>query len=73
MDKCFICHNLRKLGEGKEWQWVVDKTLVLKEEIIKWKCAGKIISRKVMKCERCIKELKELDAYRKPELPKASI
>lgn len=73
MDKCFICHNLRVLGEGNEWQWVEDKTLVLKEEIIKWKCDGRLITRKVKKCECCIKELKDLEAYRKPELPKVDI
>ena len=69
MDNCFICHNLRILGEGKDWQWVVDKTVVLKEEIIQWNCGGKIIRRKIMKCERCIKELKDLEAYKKPTLP----
>lgn len=69
MDKCFICHNLRTLGEGKGFQWVTNPNLVLKEEIIKWKHDGKIISRKVMKCERCIKELKDLEAYKKPTLP----
>ncbi len=70
---CFICHNLRISCEGSEFQWVIDKTLVLHEEIIKWKCDGKTLRRKVKKCERCIKELKDLEAYRKPELPKMSI
>lgn len=67
MIKCFICHNLRLSGKGNEYYWVVDQTLLLKEEIMKWKCGGKVIRRKIMKCERCIKELKDLEAYRKPE------
>ena len=69
MDKCFICHNLRTLGEGKHFQWVTDPNLVLKEEIMKWRCDGKIIQRKIKKCERCIKELKDIEAYKKPMLP----
>lgn len=73
MDKCFICHNQRAHGEGNDWNWAEDNSLVLKEEIIKWNCGGKVITRKVMKCERCIKELKDLEAYRKPELPNVSI
>ncbi len=70
MDKCFICHNLRILGEGKKFQWVIDNTLVLKEEVMKWNCGGKIITRKIKKCQRCIKELQDLEAYKKPVLPK---
>ncbi len=34
MDKCFICHNLRILGEGKNFQWVIDRKFFYREAIV---------------------------------------